>query len=91
MNRNNGYGMPVFRVKADADFQVINRGCNEFEPSVEIEENALLTLREHGTESDCAHIEIEKPDGSISSAWYRIKPQSAAQYHALKDAGNLTF
>lgn len=68
-DRKNGWEMPIVEIESDADIKVINRGWNEFEAVNEIDEAALLPLREKYKEQNHVHLEIKTPNGS-TCCWY---------------------
>lgn len=74
--RKNGYGMQIIEVISDTDINTINRGYNEFEPTIEIDESDLLSLRTSLTPDadNKVHLEIICPN-KTTCAHYSLKNQ----------------
>lgn len=72
-DRLNGYGMPIVEVISDNDIKVINRGYNEFEAQIDIDETDLLRLRTmfNTFSVGTVMLEISTPTRK-TNCWYRL-------------------
>lgn len=70
----NGYGMPIVKVKASTNLEIINEGYNYFKCVQDVDESELLKLRTliDVNKHDTVMLSIKTPSRT-TNCWYKLK------------------